>query len=245
MNSTHLWLKLNGPIDKSELRDMLLSLTMALGFEKVLLTVIPAVTSSHCAPLVLTNCDEHWARDHYKVRNDNSDPIFAHCRHHQQPLLWDEHYFSEAGHPLLYQEFARQGMRLGVSLPSHGPHGEMGALTMAMDTMEPIRNRQQHLMQCLPELALARDVFLEAAARLRDAQRGEPPKLSTREVECLKWHAAGKTSWEIGAILNVSESCINFHFANIRRKFNVSHRHEAMLKAVQWGLIRPGQILMH
>ncbi len=62
-------------------------------------------------------------------------------------------------------------------------------------------------------------------------------RLTLREKVVLQWSAAGKTSWEIAHILQCSESAVNFHFCNIRRKFGVSSRSAALLKAVSQGLI--------
>ena len=64
-----------------------------------------------------------------------------------------------------------------------------------------------------------------------------PVRLTLRENVVLQWSAAGKTSWEIAQILQCSESAVNFHFCNIRRKFGVSSRSAALLKAVSLGLI--------
>lgn len=65
-----------------------------------------------------------------------------------------------------------------------------------------------------------------------------PLRLTAREIECLQWCAIGKSSWEISGILNISESAINFHMANIRRKFGVNSRRQAVALAIQVGLIR-------
>jgi LuxR family quorum-sensing transcriptional regulator LasR len=61
--------------------------------------------------------------------------------------------------------------------------------------------------------------------------------ISNRELECLKWCAEGKSSWEIGKILNCSEATVNFHFVNIRRKFSSNSRQQAVIKAIRLGLI--------
>nr|WP_314532810.1 LuxR family transcriptional regulator [uncultured Pseudomonas sp.] len=61
--------------------------------------------------------------------------------------------------------------------------------------------------------------------------------LTTREKEVLQWSAAGKSSWEIGRIFNCTEAGVNYHFSNIRRKFGVSSRGAAVLKALALGLI--------
>lgn len=61
--------------------------------------------------------------------------------------------------------------------------------------------------------------------------------LTAREKEVLQWSAAGKSSWEIGVIFNCTEAGVNYHFSNIRRKFGVSSRGSAVVKALELGLI--------
>ncbi|WP_353172847.1 helix-turn-helix transcriptional regulator [Paracandidimonas soli] len=63
--------------------------------------------------------------------------------------------------------------------------------------------------------------------------------LSSREQLCLHWAAQGKTSWEIGAILGLAESTINFHMANICRKLGVTRRQAAITIAAQTGFLAP------
>jgi len=74
----------------------------------------------------------------------------------------------------------------------------------------------------------------QATARNTHASAAQ---LTKKEVQALKWCLKGKTSWEIARIQNCSESTINFHFANIRRKLDVNSRMAALLKAIQSGLI--------
>lgn len=61
--------------------------------------------------------------------------------------------------------------------------------------------------------------------------------LTPKEMEVLTWGAHGKTSYEISIILDCSEAAINFHFGNIRRKFDVHTRTAALLKASVLGII--------
>lgn len=72
------------------------------------------------------------------------------------------------------------------------------------------------------------------------SQESEKPsaiKLTPREQEVLCWSAAGKSSWEIGQIISCTEAGVNYHFCNIRRKFGVSSRWTAVVKALEQGLI--------
>ena len=62
-------------------------------------------------------------------------------------------------------------------------------------------------------------------------------KLTPRERQVIEWAGRGKSSWEIARILDCSEATVNFHFSNIRRKFAVTTRSAALLKALEQGLI--------
>jgi DNA-binding CsgD family transcriptional regulator len=63
--------------------------------------------------------------------------------------------------------------------------------------------------------------------------------LSEREKSCLSWTALGKSSWEIGQILSISENAVVFHIKNAMRKLGASSRTLAAFKAVELGLIVP------
>jgi len=61
--------------------------------------------------------------------------------------------------------------------------------------------------------------------------------LSKREIEVLTWSKRGKSSWEISAILNISERTVNFHVNNIMQKLNAVSRIQAVAVAIERGLI--------
>ncbi|HEY9573852.1 MAG TPA: helix-turn-helix transcriptional regulator [Pusillimonas sp.] len=61
--------------------------------------------------------------------------------------------------------------------------------------------------------------------------------LTQREVSCLQWAAIGKTSWEMGLILGLTERTINFHIHNACRKLGVHGRQAAITAALQAGLL--------
>ena len=74
----------------------------------------------------------------------------------------------------------------------------------------------------------------------RKAGAGKPPgELSDREKACLSWAAIGKSSWEIGRILCISENTVIFHIKNAMRKLGANSRTLAAFKAVELGLIEP------
>lgn len=66
---------------------------------------------------------------------------------------------------------------------------------------------------------------------------GTSVRLTPREHQVLLWCAYGKSSWEIGRILECKESTVNFHVSNILRKFDVSTRVAAVIKAIRYGML--------
>ena len=74
----------------------------------------------------------------------------------------------------------------------------------------------------------------ENAAEL--SARG-PVELSAREREVLCWTQQGKTYWEIGCILGISQRTVKFHVARIKAKLDVVSTAHAIAKAMRTGLI--------
>lgn len=73
---------------------------------------------------------------------------------------------------------------------------------------------------------------------LRHLCRAKPFHLTKREYEILNWMKMGKTTWEIGQILTISESCVNFHIENLKKKLNAVNRIHAAAIAVGTGLVK-------
>ena len=59
--------------------------------------------------------------------------------------------------------------------------------------------------------------------------------MTERELECLRWAAAGKSDWEIGQILLISAKTVNYHIENAKRKFGVATRVQAIVCALRYG----------
>ena len=64
------------------------------------------------------------------------------------------------------------------------------------------------------------------------------PSLTPREIESLRWTMDGKTAWEVGNILGISERTAVLHVNNAMHKLGCINKHQAVLKALRLGLIR-------
>lgn len=61
--------------------------------------------------------------------------------------------------------------------------------------------------------------------------------LSEREIQCLSWTAAGKTSSEIAGILGLSEHTVNHYLNHVTKKLDAVNRTQAVVKAMKKGYI--------
>lgn len=63
--------------------------------------------------------------------------------------------------------------------------------------------------------------------------------LSARERECLQWIAAGKSDWEIGEILTLSDKTVNAYVERAKGKLQATTRTQAIVTALRCGAINP------
>jgi DNA-binding CsgD family transcriptional regulator len=61
--------------------------------------------------------------------------------------------------------------------------------------------------------------------------------LTPKETQCLQWCKEGKTNWEIGEILSISEKTVEFHLGNAMRKLGAGNRISAVITGIKCGLI--------
>lgn len=83
--------------------------------------------------------------------------------------------------------------------------------------------------------------MLDAVIQNRLRRHVSPPpaiRLTGREREVLTWVGRGKTSFEIAAILRLTERTVNFHCERAMKRLGVANRTQAVAKAVAEGLIR-------
>lgn len=90
----------------------------------------------------------------------------------------------------------------------------------------------------ISEMFLAARCIMDGADSVRDKQSDfDQPRISTREQSCLAWTAEGKTSEEIGIILELSPHTVNHYLGSAARKLGATNRMHAVAKALRLGLI--------
>lgn len=214
-------------------RNLVFKLGNDLGYELTQLAILPDRNT-----FLHSNYPTAWLNKYAVEKMQLIDPTVTHCASKSIPLIWSPDIFSTRKQKEMYEAACSYGLRSGVTLPIHGALGELGILCFVTDAKLD-QHFQQEARRKLPELSYLRDIIFETSLRFRSPSKAweKPPSITPRELECIKWCAAGKSSWEIAKIFHRSESAVNLHFSNLRRKFSVSSRQQVVVKAMRSGLI--------
>lgn len=87
------------------------------------------------------------------------------------------------------------------------------------------------------ELRILGEYFHCHMLRRNGVDTSEALVVSARELDCLRWVAAGKSAWEASVILGISERTVRFHLNSAREKLNCTTTTQAVAKAVSQQLI--------
>ena len=178
-----------------------------------------------------------WAL-HYETENYVAiDPIVRRGLLSLMPIDWSDmgklspeqaKFFGEA------QDF-RIG-RQGLTFPLHGLHNETAIFSISADYSD--RDWKDLKRQTLRELRVIGDFFHQKVlGDIGATELKSQPKLTEREVECLKWSAEGKTYQEIGMILGVSARTVRFFLEGAKSKLNCLNTTHAVVTALHRGII--------
>ena len=119
----------------------------------------------------------------------------------------------------------------------HLPDGKH--FMFGVDRQEALPDDSDTLQRLVADLQLFAVHAQDSAVRLLLplALQPERPALTPRELETLRWTMEGKTAWEVGALLGISERTVVFHANNAMHKLGSATKQQAVLKALRLGLI--------
>lgn len=173
---------------------------------------------------------EQWLNKNFIIH----DPIARMALKTRKPFTWRHAYehASQFGRDML--DVSREfGFADGLAIPIYAEDSPPGCVTLGTNQLD-LSPRERAAVELLAVHAYMR---LEALFGPFDYQEVKP--LTPRESEVLHFAAAGKTNWEIGKILSISEFCVRDHLVKLQRKLNCANRAHVVAVAIQRCLILP------
>ena len=154
------------------------------------------------------------------------------------PIIWNQDTYTSVGEGEQWEMQARYGYRTGIALALHLPEGRH--FVIGVDRDQPLPALPAEVARMPAYLQLFAVHAQDAALRVLLPPTPQPdvPMLTARELERSRWTMDGKTSWEVGAILGVSEQTAARHLYNATQKLGCVNKLQAVVKAMRLGLIR-------
>jgi LuxR family transcriptional regulator, quorum-sensing system regulator BjaR1 len=204
------------------------------GFSSVIVTGLP-VPHESLEPMVLAHRwpDGWWERYHSQNYID-IDPTVARVRSTEDAFRWGSTRSPKLHRKQLrvLDEASEFGLGDGFCVPIPLLNGFEAVVSLGTEKYM-LSEREEAALQV---------IGISAYHAIRRRSRPNPdsegkPILSRREIECVKWTAAGKSAWEIGEILNLTESTVNTYLHTAQRKMNARGKAYLVAQCLRAGLI--------
>ncbi|AYG70505.1 LuxR family transcriptional regulator [Rhizobium sp. CCGE531] len=188
-----------------------------------------------CPSFEILNYPDEWQKRCLEMGYDRKAPIIKESRMRSGPIQWREAYVGPSTTPSerrIFDEAASFGVRSGITIPLRSSAGSFAIMSFAQQIEREFHQR------AIAYLQLAAIHFHLRLTNVANSNALEKvPELSLREKECILWVARGKSSWDIGIIMSISENTVNFHIKNVMRKLDAASRTVAAIKAINLGFI--------
>ena len=212
--------------DRDQLRQALGRTVRALGFDHFAL-------QGEGARLLLADPPANWI-----FRPDpERDVVSAAAAHSLSPFLWSDIPRLVALTPA--DARAVESAPPGFAVTLHGSPLSAGLAPAGLAQARSFAGCCSFLMRkgaSLPAESFAAAHYVaalafEAAARV-DRVQPPRPRLTPRQRDCMVLAAQGKSDWEIGKLLGISESTVHKHIEDAKRRFGVSTRIQLVVRGL-------------
>ena len=224
--------------NRDEFQQQIVAFSRRLGFQTVSATVVIDHLLGEAEFITVDNTPQSY-KDAFQDRESwRLDPVMQHCKHRSMPIIWDQETYVSKGLGEKWEEQARHGYGCGIALALHMPEGRH--FFFGVDRDRPTCWQAEAVTRVVADLQLFAVHAHEAAMRILVPAAPAPgvPRLTPRELETLRWTMEGKTAWEVGALLGISERTAALHVNNATHKLDCVNKHQAVLRALRLGLIR-------
>ncbi len=206
----------------------------AFGFQTLIVTGLPNPDQRFEQVVLAKRWPAEWFRLYAAKQYINVDPVARLCRKSFNPFEWSEAPYDPERDPRareVMQRAADFSMSNGFIVPIHG-RGYDACVSLGGAELDlNVRSK--------PAIHLMAMYGFDRVRRLLDPERLRPRSLTARERETLAWASQGKSAWETGEILGISQRTVEEHLAAARRKLGAVNRVHAVAIGIRERVIEP------
>lgn len=207
------------------------------GYEKFIIFRLPNSAENTLSELaIITNWDPELIKAYDAMGLLSDSPVVRKLSESVLPFHWEIKKLNEGRQESERQDatelFSDFNFMNGIYMSVNDKDGCRGAFGVGGDRDKPSEAEMQQFVY------LANHVF-EKLTNIEQVPVREQAVLTERELECVFWTAAGKTSGEVGTILGISENTVTHYLSSASSKLNTVNKAHTVAKAMTLGLISP------
>jgi LuxR family quorum sensing-dependent transcriptional regulator len=210
----------------------------AFGMDCYAISGIPLPNERIDPYFMLNAWPDGWFERYVQQNYVHVDPVIYRTKMSNEAFVWSE---ALADQPLsrsakrVMNEATEFGMLDGYSVPLHSVGGFQAIVTFGAKKVD-LSSEQRGALHIVSIYAHNRVRAFMSESSERSAAAAA--KVTPREREVILWCSAGKTNWEIGQILGISEKTVQHEIASASRKLNSVNRAQLIAESIRLGLIR-------
>lgn len=225
-----------------DLADALSLISRTMGFEYYALSHHVDIAQAGDKAIRLHNYPDQWAQFYDANALGVSDPVHRASHVTSVGFIWSQ---IPAMIPLTPNDRrvlalgSEHGIGDGFTVPANVPGEARGSCSFAIAADRAMPRDMLPLAQLVGAFAFegARRVW-----EVRDNGAAPRPRLTDRQRDCVLWAARGKSDWEIGRILGVSEETVARHIRHACERYGVNKRTLVVIRTLFDGTLTFGDI---
>lgn len=164
-------------------------------------------------------------------------PVMQHAKKSSLPLYWGQGTYERAEEMSRWDAQTPWGYGTGFIVAAHLRPDKH--VVVAVEREKALKDSGTQLTHKFALFQLFATCALDACLTVMGDEQAPVTEcpLSSRELEVLQWTLAGKTAWEVGQILGISQGTASQYVYVASRKLGAVNKHQAALKALRLGWI--------
>jgi LuxR family transcriptional regulator, quorum-sensing system regulator CinR len=185
-------------------------------------------------PYIRLTYPASWIQRYLQMGYAEVDPVLREAFKRTLPFSWNQLTIESAAEASFMADAVAHGVGPhGFSIPVLTKHGHRAHFAVSFSRSE---------QEWSNYLDTTRSTLIEIANRLHrrvmvEVFGEEGPRLTARELECLRWVALGKSTNEIAVILSISPHTTRDYLKSVHYKLDCVTSAQAASKAVRLGLL--------
>jgi LuxR family quorum sensing-dependent transcriptional regulator len=176
---------------------------------------------------LLISWPQEWYLQYGQCRFVEHDVVASSFKAKARSFRWSDLHFETAASRRVMQIASDDfSMKKGFAVPVFGLNGYEAGLSLA----GPDIDDSQEANSAVELMAI---YAFNQLTKIKSCKPHAETVLSPREREVMQWVAAGKTTWDIGAILRISSDTVNKTIGSAMRRLEVHTRAQAVSEALR------------